>query len=1352
MKTTNKTSYPLWRRWAAPGLLSLGLALCSPGSGYGQVLVSADFTGQVLPAGWRNIDNGSSGQVWQFTNPDGRGLPTGGSPGFDADFTILDSDNYGSGNSQDASLETDTFNVSSMTGAIQLSFDQNYYNCCGSVADVDVWNGSTWTNVLEQTSNDVGTVNYPDMTTAEHTIIDITTACGGSSTVVVRFHYTGSWDYWWAIDNVKIENITCGSPEALSSGSYTTSSATISWMPSNIGTPTNGYQYYYSLSNAVPTASTPASGSTTDTFANLTGLNASATYYFWVRSLCSATDTSDWSLSQAFNTVCAAISALPWTEGFEGLTSLGSSSFPNCWLNESGDWETTDEADYNLPHEGNNYLRDDYNASDDYMWTPAFSLTAGTMYAFSFYMQGDGYTGPDWTVGVFYNSSQSSTGATQLGSDFAPQGSGSLTYGANPQEKKTFYFTPATSGDYYFGLKVSSSGAPWYIAFDDFKMDLAPSCFEPSAVNAGNITRTTADITWTTPYQLPGNGYEYYMDTTNTAPTDTTTATGTSTDTFESVSGLTANTQYYVWVRSVCSGTDKSVWTGPVSFTTLCNSTTVPYIAPIAAAVTPGIPECMITELLNPNDPGWFTSSDYANGFTGTYLACTYTDAGYGALDSWIYTPGLNLTGGKVYKVSFRYGNNSTYYTEKLAVAFGDASSATAMTNTLFDNTDISMDDGVDTTVYFIAPATDTYYVGFHAHSDENEYDLYLSNISVDTLPACATASTLSATNITATGAVISWTGTQGHYLIEYGPSGFAPGTGTLVNSTTNSYTLSNLDPNTAYDFYVKGICVPGFDSADWSAAKTFSTICNVPANNLGPDLILCSGNSATLGTGNTAAGTTYLWSDGSTGSTLVTSSAGTYYCTVTNTFGCSKADTINVTIGVNPTVDLGNDTGICSGSYITLNAGNQPTGSTYLWSNGSSGNSLSVNTAGSYSVAVTNASGCMASDTVDVTVNALPVVNLGADTVLCAGTITLSPGGQSAGSTYMWSDGSTGGTLMVSALGTYSVTVTTASGCTGTDAINISAGAVPVLDLGADTTFCSGHSVTLSAGPQAAGSTYLWNDGSVSNTLAVATGGHYSVTVTLPTGCHASDTVTVTVTQTPVISLGADTMICTGTGITLDAGVQAPGTAFLWSTSDTTQSVTVTDSGMYSVVADNSGCIAADSIMIGMIPLPHVDSISATAIAGGSFSFTAYGVEHAITYDWNFGDGVHSFNHVPEHNYDQDGAYTVTLIVSNDCGADTISMIVEASTGIHQVSLSKDELKLYPNPAREKVTLKNESPFKMRSVQVYNILGQEVFNGKTGNVRAYELHVQGLAAGMYNLRVNFTDGSWTSRKFEVNP
>src|SRR5690606_6669830 len=115
-------------------------------------------------------------------------------------------------------------------------------------------------------------------------------------------------------------------------------------------------------------------------------------------------------------------------------------------------------------------------------------------------------------------------------------------------------------------------------------------------------------------------------------------------------------------------------------------------------------------------------------------------------------------------------------------------------------------------------------------------------------------------------------------------------------------------------------------------------------------------------------------------------------------------------------------------------------------------------------------------------------------------------------------------------------------------------------------------NTLTLSVGAQPSGGTYLWSNGSGTSSIDVEASGDYSVLVTNQNNCTASDTITVTVTPTPVLHLGADTMICTGTGITLDAGSQAAGTTFLWNTSDTTQTITVSNSGMYSVMADNNG------------------------------------------------------------------------------------------------------------------------------------------------------------------------------------
>lgn len=103
-----------------------------------------------------------------------------------------------------------------------------------------------------------------------------------------------------------------------------------------------------------------------------------------------------------------------------------------------------------------------------------------------------------------------------------------------------------------------------------------PTCFAPTALTIPNATVTPsgAAVSWTAPATVPGNGYEVYYSTSSTAPTSTTVLDATnsiiSASASASISGLLPSTTYYVWVRSACSGSDKSVWTTASSFVTLC--------------------------------------------------------------------------------------------------------------------------------------------------------------------------------------------------------------------------------------------------------------------------------------------------------------------------------------------------------------------------------------------------------------------------------------------------------------------------------------------------------------------------------------------------------------------------------------------------------------------------------------------------------------------------------------------------------------------------------------------------------------------------------------------------------------
>ena len=193
-----------------------------------------------------------------------------------------------------------------------------------------------------------------------------------------------------------------------------------------------------------------------------------------------------------------------------------------------------------------------------------------------------------------------------------------------------------------------------------------------------------------------------------------------------------------------------------------------------------------------------------------------------------------------------------------------------------------------------------------------------------------------------------------------------------------------------------------------------------------------CSGGTITFDAGN--AGSTYLWSTGETTQAITVSTSGNYSVTVTDANGCSAADDANASIHANPTVNLGADQQTCSGNTITFDAGNA--GSTYLWNTGETTQTITVSTSGNYSVTVTDANGCSASDDANATIHANPTVNLGADQQTCSGnTITFDAG--NAGSTYLWSTGETTQAITVSTSGNYSVTVTDANGCSAADDAN---------------------------------------------------------------------------------------------------------------------------------------------------------------------------------------------------------------------------------------------------------------------------------------------------------------------------
>lgn len=246
---------------------------------------------------------------------------------------------------------------------------------------------------------------------------------------------------------------------------------------------------------------------------------------------------------------------------------------------------------------------------------------------------------------------------------------------------------------------------------------------------------------------------------------------------------------------------------------------------------------------------------------------------------------------------------------------------------------------------------------------------------------------------------------------------------------------------------------------------------------------------------------------------------------------------------------NAGADQQVCAGGSVTLNGSATGGATVYSWSpTVGLGNPNSATTTASPTITTTyvlsagDGASCSSTDTVVVTVNPRPVVNLGADTSLCGGSLVLNAGPQ-PNSTFLWSNSTTAQTLNISSSGTYSVTVTnTATGCTNSDAIVVTVNSVPTVNLGSDTSIC-GDMLVLNAGNP--GMSYLWSNSTTAQTLTVVASGTYSVTVADANGCTATDMISIVFHQIPVVTFNAaiPVMCLADQPLALTTGSPAGGT-----------------------------------------------------------------------------------------------------------------------------------------------------------------------------------------------------------------
>jgi gliding motility-associated-like protein len=358
---------------------------------------------------------------------------------------------------------------------------------------------------------------------------------------------------------------------------------------------------------------------------------------------------------------------------------------------------------------------------------------------------------------------------------------------------------------------------------------------------------------------------------------------------------------------------------------------------------------------------------------------------------------------------------------------------------------------------------------------------------------------------------------------------------------------------------------------------------------------------------------------------------------------GCisvSSRDGIQVTNPNPAVVILPANPDFCVGDDVTLTCATPAV--SYQWSGGlGTAASVTVSTAGTYTVTVTQQGGCTATGTTVVVANPLPTPNITGITSICAGATTTFDAG--AYTSYQWSGSlGTGQFATTGTAGTYTVTVTDANGCTGTDNITLIVNPNPAPVITGVTSICQGTSTTLNAGPGFA--TYIWSGGlGAAQTASVSTSGTYTVTVTFATGCSGTDTETVTVNPLPVVNITGDNDICAGTTTVFDAG---PGfISYQWSGGlGAGQTATTGAAGTYTVtVTDGNNCSNTDNVTLTVNPNPVPVITGTTSFCSGTSSILDAGGPYS-SYQWSTGVTTQTAS------VNTAGPVTVTVTDVNQC------------------------------------------------------------------------------------------------------
>jgi len=416
-----------------------------------------------------------------------------------------------------------------------------------------------------------------------------------------------------------------------------------------------------------------------------------------------------------------------------------------------------------------------------------------------------------------------------------------------------------------------------------------------------------------------------------------------------------------------------------------------------------------------------------------------------------------------------------------------------------------------------------------------------------------------------------------------------------------------------------------------------------------------------------------YEWSNGATTQSVAGLSPTIYQVTVTDALGCTA--TVPVLVDYVSEISV---------TYIVTDVicGVQPTGSidltvtggtppyTYLWNNGALVPDLNFIPDGTYSVTVTDATGCSSINSIfvdNIPSMVLAITRVDADCGISNGTANVSVIGGTPGYAYEWSNSETTATADSLSPGTYYVTVEDVNGCTISSFVNLQNFTAPILTLTVQDATCGNNngSATATASGAILPYSYKWSNGATTASVSSLAPGTYGITVTDSTGCAAVDLITILPSERIVMVADRYDVSCNGLqNGSIDVSVTGGfgNYSYLWSNGETTQDISNLLAGVYNVtVNDAGGCSATTSVPITQPQeLTLSTQVEPVLCAGGSNGAVTLNINGGTpSYDivWSTGDTTAIISGLSQ------GLYSVTVTDSLGCDASFTASVITQYT-----------------------------------------------------------------------------------------